>query len=85
MILCQCEKITRAQLEEAVKDLPDGEVMSPSRLFRALGVPVRCGGCVPALIREMRSAARRDGIPICCDESEIRDACVWDQKIPVLR
>ncbi|WP_101067402.1 (2Fe-2S)-binding protein [Roseovarius salinarum] len=57
MIVCHCNSITDKEIEAAVEWMraadPD-TIITPGRVYHALGKKVDCGGCLPQLIDTMR-------------------------------
>lgn len=56
MIICSCNRLSDKDLRRgarAVLDRPEGGVVTPGAVFRALGCRPRCGGCFPRVIEEI--------------------------------
>lgn len=53
MIVCSCNVLSDKELREAasrLRDAPEGGVVTPGAVFRALGCRPRCGGCFNAVV-----------------------------------
>lgn len=53
VIVCSCNVLTDKELRRAARELqsgPDGVIVTPGAVFRALGKRPRCGGCFKAII-----------------------------------
>jgi len=53
VIVCSCNVLTDKELRRAARELqagPDGVIVTPGAVFRALGKRPRCGGCFGSII-----------------------------------
>ena len=68
MIVCHCMSITDHEIRSAVDWMraadPD-TVITPRKVYRALGKQADCGGCLPLFLDTMR---RCDSLPVATDE-----------------
>ncbi|WP_102224104.1 (2Fe-2S)-binding protein [Acidimangrovimonas sediminis] len=58
MIVCHCQHITDRDIHAAIdwmRASDPGVVITPGRIYRALGKQAECGGCVKLFVQEMRS------------------------------
>ena len=58
MIVCHCQKITDQQIHAAVDWMRASDpycIITPGRIYHALGKRPDCGGCMPLVLRTMRS------------------------------
>lgn len=71
MIVCHCQSITDHDIRAAVDWMraadPD-TVITPGKVYHALGKRADCGGCMPLFLNTMRANRNfqvpdRDGIP----------------------
>src|SRR6056297_2239837 len=66
MIICHCMSITRKDIHAAVNWMraadPD-TLITPGKVYRALGKKADCGGCLPLFVDTMRKADSL-GIPM---------------------
>jgi bacterioferritin-associated ferredoxin len=60
MIVCHCQSITDHQIRAAVDWMraadPD-TLITPRKVYRALGKAADCGGCLPLFLDTMRGCA----------------------------
>lgn len=67
MIVCSCAVITSQDIERAIEWMraadPD-TIITPGKVYRALGKRADCGGCVPLFVATMRAAR---GTPVPSD------------------
>lgn len=58
MIICQCMNITDSDIHAAIDWMrasdPD-TIISPGKIYHALGKAADCGGCMPLFLDTMRS------------------------------
>lgn len=58
MIVCHCMNISEQQIHDAIDWMraadPD-TIISPGKIYRALGKSADCGGCMPLILDTMRS------------------------------
>jgi bacterioferritin-associated ferredoxin len=57
MIVCSCQRITDADIRAAVGWMRAADPMTlitPGKVYRALGKSASCGGCVRLFVAEMR-------------------------------
>jgi len=68
MIVCHCQSITDHDIRAAVDWMrasdPD-TVITPGKIYHALGKRADCGGCMPLLLDTMRA---RDSFPVPAGE-----------------
>lgn len=69
MIVCSCAVITKDEIRRAIAWMraadPD-TIITPGKVYRALGKRPQCGGCLPhfiAIMRETRSTAVAGDVP----------------------
>jgi bacterioferritin-associated ferredoxin len=59
MIVCHCTQITDRQIADAVDWMrradPD-TIITPGKVYRALGKSADCGGCMPLFLATMRES-----------------------------
>ncbi|MGL4311584.1 MAG: (2Fe-2S)-binding protein [Paracoccaceae bacterium] len=78
MIVCHCQSITDHDIRAAVDWMraADAEtIITPGKVYRALGKRADCGGCMPLLLDTMRR----------CDSLGIATADVPKPSIPIPR
>lgn len=77
MIVCQCNVLTKQDIESAVSGLlsrdPSLQV-TPGRVIRALKARRQCSGCLPALTDMIDGCQRRCGTPDCPKRAQIEKA-----------
>ncbi|MEL6792407.1 MAG: (2Fe-2S)-binding protein [Pseudomonadota bacterium] len=59
MIICSCARISSTDIRRAVEWMRASDpqsVVTPGKLYRALGKQPDCGGCIRLLVTEMRGA-----------------------------
>ena len=57
MIVCHCQNITDADINAAVdwmRASDDRTIITPGKVYRALGKAADCGGCMPLFLSVMR-------------------------------
>ena len=57
MIVCHCMNITDRDIRAAVDWMRGGDpdtIITPGKIYRALGKRADCGGCLPLLLDTMR-------------------------------
>ena len=73
MIVCQCLSISDHDIRAAVDWMRTGDpdtIITPGKIYHALGKRADCGGCMPLFLETMRAspgfgvAARDEGPPI---------------------
>nr|WP_083444904.1 (2Fe-2S)-binding protein [Pseudorhodobacter aquimaris] len=60
MIICHCTGITNHQITAAVDWMRSADpdtVITPGKIYRALGHRADCGGCMPLFLDTMRKSA----------------------------
>ncbi|WP_415184696.1 bacterioferritin-associated ferredoxin [Phaeovulum sp.] len=60
MIVCHCMNITNHQIRAAVdwmRAADPATIITPGKVYRALGKRADCGGCMPLFLDTMRSCA----------------------------
>lgn len=58
MIICHCQNITDHDINAAIdwmRASDDKTIITPGKVYRALGKAADCGGCIPLLLSTMRS------------------------------
>ncbi len=58
MIICHCQNITDHDINAAIDWMraSDGKtIITPGKVYRALGKAADCGGCMPLFLSTMRS------------------------------
>lgn len=58
MIICFCSGVTDSDISEAIAAIRTSDpraVITPGKIYRALGKAPRCGGCVREFVDHMRS------------------------------
>ena len=57
MIVCHCQNITDADIDAAIdwmRASDDRTIITPGKVYRALGKAADCGGCMPLFLSVMR-------------------------------
>ena len=66
MIICHCTRITRAEILSTIDWMrasdPD-TIITPGKIYRALGKKADCGDCLPLFISEMERSDNL-GVPV---------------------
>ena len=82
MIICHCMSITDHEIRAAVDWMraadPD-TIITPRKVYRALGKAADCGGCLPLFLDTMR---RCDSLPVAPPARD--DAAAPSQTVPYL-
>jgi len=58
MIVCHCQNITDNDIHAAIdwmRAADDKTIITPGKVYRALGKAADCGGCMPLFLSTMRS------------------------------
>ena len=58
MIVCHCQKISDHDINAAIdwmRAADDKALITPGKVYRALGKAADCGGCMPLFLAAMRS------------------------------
>ena len=58
MIICHCQHITDHDIHAAINWMrasDDKTIITPGKVYRALGKAADCGGCMPLFLSTMRS------------------------------
>lgn len=58
MIICHCQHITDNNIHAAInwmRGSDDKTIITPGKVYRALGKAADCGGCMPLFLSTMRS------------------------------
>lgn len=61
MIVCHCQRISNKDIDNAINWMRASDpdiVITPGRVYRALGKTAECGGCMPQFLETMRSNDR---------------------------
>jgi bacterioferritin-associated ferredoxin len=77
MIVCHCQSITDHDIDAAIRWMraADAEaIITPGRVYRALGKRPDCGGCLPLFLDKM----------LACDSFQVSVADAPRGPIPVL-
>ncbi len=65
MIVCSCTGVTDRDIHQAIDWMRDSDpytLITPGKIYRALGKAPDCGGCVRLFVEQMRCNARL-GVP----------------------
>ncbi|PRY24196.1 BFD-like [2Fe-2S] binding protein [Aliiruegeria haliotis] len=57
MIVCHCQNITDRDIDAAIdwmRAADDSTIITPGKIYRALGKTADCGGCMPLFLSTMR-------------------------------
>lgn len=57
MIICHCMQITDRQISDAISWMRSADpdtIITPGKIYRALGKAADCGGCMPLFLAIMR-------------------------------
>ena len=60
MIVCSCQRITDRDIEAAIRWMRASDpltLITPGKVYRALGKSASCGGCARLFVAEMRRNA----------------------------
>jgi bacterioferritin-associated ferredoxin len=60
MIICHCQNITDSDIHAAIDWMRRSDtdtLITPGKIYRALGKAADCGGCMPLFLATMRSSA----------------------------
>lgn len=63
MIVCHCQNITDHDINAAVdwmRASDDKTIITPGKVYRALGKAADCGGCMPLFLSTMRSNTNQE-------------------------
>jgi bacterioferritin-associated ferredoxin len=63
MIICHCQNITDHDINAAVdwmRASDDKTIITPGKIYRALGKAADCGGCMPLFLSTMRSNTNQE-------------------------
>lgn len=74
MIVCHCRNITDAEIHAAIDWMRASDarmLITPGRVYRALGTSADCGGCMDLFLATMRS---NDNLEIPAALRGLRDA-----------
>ncbi len=58
MIICHCQNITDHDIDAAIdwmRASDDKTIITPGKVYRALGKAADCGGCMPLFLSTMRT------------------------------
>ena len=58
MLVCHCQRITDHEIHAAIdwmRASDDKTIITPGKVYRALGKAADCGGCMPLFLSTMRS------------------------------
>ena len=71
MIICHCQSITDQEIRAAVDWMRAADadtVITPGRIYRALGKRADCGGCMPLFLATMRG---NENLAVPADERAV--------------
>ena len=60
MIVCHCQNITNQDIDAAInwmRAADETALITPGKIYRALGKSADCGGCMPLFLSTMRKNA----------------------------
>lgn len=66
MIVCSCQRITDADIHAAIdwmRSADPASMITPGRIYRALGKTPDCGGCMKLFVSTLRKN-RNYGVPV---------------------
>jgi bacterioferritin-associated ferredoxin len=66
MIVCHCQNITDRDINAAIdwmRSADEQTIITPGKIYRALGKSADCGGCMPLFLATMRSNERLE-VPV---------------------
>ena len=66
MIVCHCTQITDHEIRSAIDWMRASDpetIITPGKIYRALGKRADCGGCMPLFLDTMRSSDNL-GVPV---------------------
>jgi bacterioferritin-associated ferredoxin len=66
MIVCHCQRITDTEIHAAIDWMRAADphtLITPGKIYRALGKAVECGGCLPLFLDRMRANANLE-VPV---------------------
>lgn len=75
MIVCHCQSISDHDIRAAVDWMRAADpetIITPGKIYHALGKRADCGGCMPLFLSTMRSNANF-GVPGGCPVPRLRD------------
>ena len=61
MIVCSCSGVTDRDIHQAITWMRASDpvtLITPGKVYRALGKAPRCGGCIRLFVEQMRSDAQ---------------------------
>jgi bacterioferritin-associated ferredoxin len=61
MIVCSCQRISNGDIHAAIDWMRAADpltLITPGKVYRALGKSPACGGCIRLFVREMRGNPR---------------------------
>lgn len=65
MIVCSCARVSDADIHQAIEWMRDSDpytIITPGKIYRALGKRPECGGCIRLFVDNMRRNDRL-GVP----------------------
>lgn len=72
MIVCHCQGISDREIHSAIDWMRAADtdtVITPGRIYRALGKSADCGGCLPLFLATMR---KNDNLPVPVELRNLR-------------
>ena len=78
MIVCHCQSISSQDIHAAVAWMRTADpdtIVTPGKIYHALGKRPDCGGCMPLFLDTMRN----------CDSFAVAKRAAPSQPIPILR
>lgn len=60
MIVCSCQNISDRDINAAIdwmRAADESTIITPGKIYRALGKRADCGGCMPLFLSTMRSSS----------------------------
>ncbi len=73
MIICHCQNITDRDIDAAIdwmRAADDKTLITPGKIYRALGKAADCGGCMPLFLSTMRA---NDNLEVPMQLCNLRD------------
>lgn len=78
MIVCQCQNITDRDIDAAIDWMRASDprsLITPGRVYHALGKAADCGGCMPLFLSTMRRNGNLQ-VPATVSELKFTDAAI---------
>lgn len=80
MIICHCQNITDHDINAAIdwmRASDDKTIITPGKVYRALGKAADCGGCMPLFLSTMRS---NDNAPVPMQLRNLKSAATQEEE-----